>query len=1837
MTIGDTREFFAAEKVTIIGNDNSAELSADLLKVSIQDPVFGEIKPSIAFKDVWTSTTENFSGGGEYINQVNLANLVDIPEGVVWDNDKETLTFVDNSIVQRDSTGCELEGTDQISLSALTGDVEILTYFDKVNQFGKVYDFQFKQIQFGQYKYANTRICSSIATALGYLSVDKIINDEKVRMERQNALYAQYKDDAEKKDLFKPYSGFLTDEKYISEGWIDFDHLIHAFYNDDNAYDADASLSIITKKFIEAKRALVMLCLSYSSDIVDLASFNKITDFGVRIVDKTTGQLLDFSNFKNDLHATYANSGVATFTGKLEYVDSTDQATDPKCSPCTSIKVDKCSGEMSKVTRCTTNESNEEPGVNHVLSPQFRLNPLIDTRKSKPDILNTIDPIHWTTGTQDFTEADFPGITSLRDEFGTDALTVNRLNEDRGFALGGGKDHTDGFVAAGFYHQLDQTTEIASYGIRSSTEEWNGTAWTTLSTGDVPSPRGAGLGGGEKTFKAIAFGTQANYNPSTDIDTASAVPVSFSTNSTTSDTLVFADGAWYSLPQGSNTNVPRHSVAGFLHSTYRATGADGKSVTGCNGGATSQTSLSDLLGEDVEDDVSVALCPEVLAGVSAFIRDAGARAAGQMTNTSLKMVGPAFDPDCLNSTGTSEDDIPTTTSGLGFNLPNINVGGSISCDGVSVDPDFSSNSTFAQDFVVPLCPSVSNKLPKLGNIFPGPIIGLPEGVTTEPPRPVASWKDPIVMPDGSIVFKDDSATVDPGLLRTNSTGKPSNVDSGSYYEFWNLSGIAFNGSTGGMKLDGIVESELSDTFEFISWIRVHHHATVRKTSTTYKPYTFKFEQGCWNVDATRKYPIKTVGTYYVGNECTGLATGGKTSNKILGCEGNAASLNMKYGYFSDARYDEFDNSIVNIAYENNGSAWIRRDNLPENVCYHVGVGNKDHALFWGGIHATLETPNVSVSFPGCEDWYQMITNFGGVFHRRGNIGLDKEVRYTFFGTQAVDAFANHYYKAGDDRDPNKDGIVYSQEYIDSGESTSLSGRDWEGYTTAAPGHVYSVAYTGKNKDVDEPQTELDIIYFTHGESWVGDAVVAENLNRQNASLPYAERQAAAVLGVDGESETVDQVGAWIKELLTSGFDSYEETWRPDTETNSFPLSGFWPKLYNYFLNGSDKRPVWKYSGHPVDGAMWVWSRPTPGEALFNPKNLHPEPITDAEWQTLEKWKRHSFENHVGLEYFYTKFDDNYTDLVDYSLETPSSGNYKKTAYWVIDAFDTNSENTFTTLYDYDPFKIEQFLTDFGGEITYESWQNFLAQEGGRVRVRSEDPYFKHEYLRDVVADESLYTLHKNGKISSISIAASGGNKSQLFTHNISSCLSFATTYDIALTPSAAMPAYTISKFVSGFTIHFLGAYEGDITWSIDEDMLPEIAEAWCVDRKSYNEIAQGAGWYYEDDIVSDFREYTAANIVKVISRANEEGLIPKESLSDPLLIHVPEEALTPPIFSGSGYRYYSPTPYDVSVYADIFSDPDMTVPFNQLTLRDWAAISPVTSASWALPRYSLATVLSRDEDGNLVPTVKKILSYTKTLTENPRDFFYSHNLASYVDGYNRRFYLPKVKDKFISDFNVSTTRTENGLLVLPELNKRYVDKYFPDSVLSNNLDCYSQSGLVIDGIPYVDTGRYSSLVGNCSGFAYRTNADLASILSYGNNQTILGGSFDMFWFNNVTRNASEVDPSYQYLSAAEYDESLDALAQAVYMPSKNDSGFDDFHYFYKVNTWSAEISSANLDPSSDSFWITGGYAPVSACQSANVSAGDYDPGVSCYPSDTLAPSSSPITRNQRRICIPLWL
>src|SRR5207247_1052131 len=103
---------------------------------------------------------------------------------------------------------------------------------------------------------------------------------------------------------------------------------------------------------------------------------------------------------------------------------------------------------------------------------------------------------------------------------------------------------------------------------------------------------------------------------------------------------------------------------------------------------------------------------------------------------------------------------------------------------------------------------------------------------------------------------------------------------------------------------------------------------------------FDTSAGSWMVDPTRHYPVAAYGISYVGSTIRGLATGGKTGKD---------PSSLLAAYVNPSQFDEFDSPILNLAYEYNGTTWIRRDNLPEEVYYHAGVGTADYAIYWGGI------------------------------------------------------------------------------------------------------------------------------------------------------------------------------------------------------------------------------------------------------------------------------------------------------------------------------------------------------------------------------------------------------------------------------------------------------------------------------------------------------------------------------------------------------------------------------------------------------------------------------------------------------------------------------------------------------------------------------------------------------------------------------------------------------------------------------------------------------------------------------------------------------------------------
>ena len=476
---------------------------------------------------------------------------------------------------------------------------------------------------------------------------------------------------------------------------------------------------------------------------------------------------------------------------------------------------------------------------------------------------------------------------------------------------------------------------------------------------------------------------------------------------------------------------------------------------------------------------------------------------------------------------------------------------------------------------------------------------------------------------GNLVISENDANAISSFLSpvSNSAplGPPSTIDIAG------IGGIVFGGYTAAINydinpwsLDKIVASDLTATFEWMSYTKTQYVAQIQPSlggDPTQQTYTMNL--GTWLVDPTKNYPVATVGTLYLGTQCAGVATGGKSAISTLSGVSPNAHLNIKYGYFGQEQYTEFNNSILNLAYEYNGTTWVRLD------------------IMYGGLHATVETTDFSVAFPGCDDWVEMIASFGGTWHRFGTTGLDREKRYTSFATRYNDQNLNTYYKVGDYRDTHLQGIDYSSQYLALALTADLSGNNWTKYTDNTTGHINTITRANDTED----DTRFNITYFMGGESWIGPAIAFQELDNNNPTLPYAEREPA----LDG----TDQVGFFTENVISQNVQRYQPTYRPDYNANpSFSCAtsatSAFPNL-GYFATKNNPLNVvgeWEYSGHPTAGGMWLWSRPTAGEELFHPENIHNLPLwfinscgvpeISGCWGPYQNWLDNSFMSHTGI-------------------------------------------------------------------------------------------------------------------------------------------------------------------------------------------------------------------------------------------------------------------------------------------------------------------------------------------------------------------------------------------------------------------------------------------------------------------------------------------------------------------------------------------------------------------------------------------------------------------------------
>ena len=1088
-----------------ISNQDAKKLSANIDKVEDSNG------KQVTFSDEWSRKNEKFDSQ-VYVDKVKISDLLYQDPNVLYDEITKAISFTDSTM-----------GTDSIALSKLTGDVALIQLVDKINTFGKIYDFQFKEANFGEYKQANTSLCSSVANALGYLSFDKLLNDEVIRKTKIDALNAQ------DPRVNPAYSGFLVSPDYVAGGWINIDTLA---VNDFGFLDETLALSVRTKKIKEAKRILIKLILNFSSSIVELHSQNKLVDFGIRVKDNTTGQIFDIQNIINGNINCVGNQVALSYSGKIDYGDVTAANPALVCDPNTKIIQAKCTNVITKVSNCTSQETVE--GLSHEIMPQIRINPLIGVRQINSDFTNTIDPINWTTGIQNI--PDYKNVfKDLISEWGEGEYLVGHLNVPRSFAYAGGSE-SSAYICGGFFNSVLKENvssslpnnfnntnawglignnsvyyEIAtpggySYNITNAfvlnyEEEFDGTNWHIVNNTVIPTPKAMGLAGGGKPneSKIIGFGV---YD------------AEFLNNGTvkslypTSQVWVKDRDLWTHLNNG---NYSRVCPSGYIRSV--TINSSGDALTN---GSCSNTSTPPVVPKDF------------------FFADSNPNGFPEGETLSI-------DPATQIKLNAAMNQLLGNTS-----AKNVN----------------------------------TNAANTVGIVFNG-------------------W------------IGAGGNTVSTGL------GSPSPYNQNPF------------------GLDKIRESDITNIFEYIQEIKVDF-ATTPPSLNPAPPSVESTVSSTfgWFVDTNRNYPIKTMGTLYLGNEISGIATGGKTSVSVNEQDAINTISNIKYSYFNDSRYSEFNNSIVNLVYEYNCSGWIRRDNLAEAIAFHTGVGDVDHQIIYGGLHGTVEKSDISVSFPGCDHWEQMIANFGGTWHRKGTTGLDREKRYASFSTIHEDAYKNTYFKVGDFRDINKDGIIYSQTFLNTGSLPDLSGVNWPTYVNPLSGHLTQIAYNGNNSQYTNL---LDITQFVGGESWVSGAIKYEMLSGNNPTLPYAERESAL--------DDTDQVGYITKNYLSVDAFRYDESYKPDYRANplmsadgiaSFPISGYFASKDNY-KSIIDK---YKYAGHPTDGGMWLWSRPTPGEELFHPTNIFDNPQyyfdscgvkhISGTWQTYDTWIGQSFKTNIGL-------------------------------------------------------------------------------------------------------------------------------------------------------------------------------------------------------------------------------------------------------------------------------------------------------------------------------------------------------------------------------------------------------------------------------------------------------------------------------------------------------------------------------------------------------------------------------------------------------------------------------
>lgn len=994
--MNNTRDFFAAENIEIQNGNLKGTITTN--------------NSNISFSDEFTKSTYNPNNQNTKIGDVGLKDLA---------NSINNIKIDDNGRIILEDT------TTKIDVNYLISDIELAKTLDKVNTFGSIYDFKVKQLSFGDYKYANVTLCNDISQIFGYFSIDKLLNDERSRQLYQNEQYELYKGTSQE-SLFPPYSGFLIDQNYQVNGWISIDHLIHRALSNNFGYDEEFSFALRTKPFQEAKRIIIMMVLNYVNDMFSLGSYNKLSDFGVRVVDRNTDQEIDLSHIQTNMIGKIGSNILSTYVGELStkinipFDETTPTIKSKNINQCDKKYINKCDGVIFTLKNDPEKVDLGCPVCyRHEIGVEVKVNPHADTRINKPDIQNTIDAIHWTKGLINETcsisgerikqekNSNYDKFKFLTEEFGDKSYIVGKLNKSRAFASSIGT-FDKGMVVGGFNKDNNISSQV------NDIEEWNGNSWCIKQNSQMPVGRSLGLLGGDNKQAVYAFGISSNF--------VNESPTSSNLHFE-EDTVLWTGDTWFTPSPYtlSSPNIPRHSVCGKL-------------------------------------------------------------------------------------------DIKIT-------------------------------------------PTDNNKNPSERELFPT-----------------------------HTLFNDTFRMRDFDFYKI--VNKQDNQDT-NWYGLTRFNGFVFGGTNNtSFDLFNIDSSYVTDVYEYVSWGDIAKY-TFDVTGASLSATT---QAGVWLIDQTKNYPIKAYGMVYVGDTNNGLSTGGKTGKSP------SELLNV---YTNPSQFNEFESSILNISYEFNGTTWIRRDNMPEEVYYHCGVGDINHSIYWGGLHGSIEQPHIYDSVETYEDWETLISRFGGSTHKNGAFDLDGELRYTLFPT-IMDDDKNTWTQVGDIND-----------YIDTNKP--LLG------TTEVSGLYSLFNPTTVNENISNPHdisifkvisdTELNCTIYFDGQSWKSKVIRAGS-NKESAN-----------------GERHDVISKVTNTYETGSINEYSGNYIRTNDgkaSTSFVPDTVFAERYNITNSlNSD------YSGHTVKGGMWLWSRPSKGEILFHPDNYLLKGNYDpTNVNVINKYISHSFNPNV---------------------------------------------------------------------------------------------------------------------------------------------------------------------------------------------------------------------------------------------------------------------------------------------------------------------------------------------------------------------------------------------------------------------------------------------------------------------------------------------------------------------------------------------------------------------------------------------------------------------------------